>query len=45
MQQTVTIPRKEYEHLKQLEKVDMDMVAQFAKSLEDLKKGRFKKIA
>lgn len=40
----VTIPKKEYEHLKKLEKVDFELVAQFVKSLEDLKKGCFKRV-
>lgn len=43
--ETITIPRKEYEHLKQLEVIDFDLIQQFASSLEDLKYGRFKKLA
>lgn len=43
--ETVTIPREEYEHLKKLEKVDFDLVRQFASSLEDLKCGRYKRLA
>jgi len=42
---TVKIPRKEYERLKKLEKLDIDLIKQFASSLEDLKKGRFKRLA
>ena len=43
--QTVTIPKEEYKRLKRLEKIDYDLVRQFASSLEDLKKGRFKRVA
>jgi len=43
--ETVTIPKEEYLKLKKLEKLDFDLIRQFAKSLEDLKKGRFKRLA
>lgn len=43
--ETVTIPRSEYEHLKRLEELDFELITQFVGSLEDLKKGRFKKLA
>ena len=43
--ETVTIPKTEYEHLKKLEKLDFNLIRQFASSLEDLKQGRFKKLA
>lgn len=43
--ETVTIPKTEYEHLKRLEQLDFDLIRQFADSLEDLKQGRFKKLA
>lgn len=39
--ETVTIPKKEYLRLKQLEKIDWELVAQFKSSLEDFKNGRF----
>ena len=45
MTETVTIPKQEYEHLKRLEELDFDLIRQFTQSLEDLKKGRFKRIA
>ena len=45
MQETITIPKEEYESLKKLKKIDFDLIRQFASSLEDLKKGRFKKLA
>lgn len=43
--ETVTIPKKEYEHLKRLEKVDFELLAQFKNSLEDVKAGRVQKMA
>ncbi len=42
---TITIPKSEYERLKKLEKLDYDLIRQFATSLEDLKQGRFKRLA
>ena len=43
--ETVTIPKEEYERLKKLEQLDYDLIRQFASSLEDLKQGRFKRLA
>tara|TARA_B100000315_G_C14582929_1_gene591460 strand:- start:2791 stop:2925 length:135 start_codon:yes stop_codon:yes gene_type:complete len=43
--ETVTIPKEEYLRLKKLEELDLALVKQFGNSLEDLKKGRFKKLA
>ena len=43
--ETVTIPKEEYEKLKKLEELDFDLIRQFASSLEDLREGRFKKLA
>ncbi len=43
--ETITISKTEYKHLKELEKLDFDLIRQFANSLEDLKKGRFKRVA
>ena len=43
--QTVTISKKEYEHFKELEELDFDLMKQFSDSLEDLKQGRFKRLA
>ena len=40
--QMITIPRLEYERLKKLEELDLDLIRQFASSLSDLKFGRFK---
>ena len=37
----ITIPKKEYQRLKALEKVEWDIVGEFKASLEDLKKGKF----
>ncbi|MDO8643060.1 MAG: hypothetical protein Q7R76_05795 [Candidatus Woesearchaeota archaeon] len=45
MQETITIPKEEYVQLKKLEKLDFDLIRQFANSLEDLKAGRFKRLA
>ena len=43
--ETITIPRKEYEKLKQLEQIDFDLIRQFSSSLADLKCGRFRRLA
>jgi len=43
--ETMLISKEEYEHLKQLEELDFDLMRQFASSLDDLKNGRFKKLA
>ncbi len=43
--ETITISKKEYVQLKQLEQLDFDLIKQFASSLDDLKKGRFKRLA
>ena len=43
--ETVTIPKDEYKRLKRLEELDFDLIRQFASSLEDLKVGRFKRLA
>jgi hypothetical protein len=40
--ETVTIPKAEYEYLKEHAKnVDWELVEQFRKGLEDLKAGKF----
>jgi len=44
-QETITISRKEYEDLKKLKELDFDLIRQFASSLQDLKQGRFKRLA
>lgn len=41
----ITIPKTEYEKLKKLEQLDFDLIRQFACSLEDLKRGHFKRLA
>jgi hypothetical protein len=43
--ETVTIPKEEYDHLKQLERLDFDLIRQFASSLNDLREGKFKRLA
>jgi predicted CopG family antitoxin len=42
---TVTISVEEYNRLKKLEELDFDLIKQFASSLDDLKHGRFKRLA
>ena len=44
-QETITIPKEEYERLKKLEQLDFDLIRQFANSFDDLKQGRFKRLA
>ena len=41
MQSTITIPRKEYQRLKALEKVEWAVVGEFKQALKDLKEGKF----
>lgn len=41
----ITIPRAEYERLKELEKIDFELIYQFKKSLEDVEAGRIRKVA
>jgi hypothetical protein len=50
--ETITISRSEYENmihklarLKELEKIDFDLVRKFRKSLEDVKAGRIIRVA
>ena len=43
--ETITIPKEEYARLKKLEALDFDLIRQFSSSLEDLKHGRFKRLA
>ena len=51
-QETITILKGEFEDLKKkaeklkkLEALDFDLIRQFVSSLEDLKEGRFKRLA
>jgi len=48
----VSIPKIEYERMKhqiaklrQLEKIDFDLIRQFKDSLEDVKEGRIRRVA
>ena len=48
----VKIPKEEYERLKaqvamlkELEKIDFDLLRQFKQSLEDIKAGRIRRVA
>ncbi len=50
--ENISVPRDEYERLKaafrrlkELEKIDFDLVRQFRDSLEDLKEGRIRRAA
>jgi len=41
----ITIPKQEYEELLKLKKIDFELVAQFKKSLEDVKAGGIRRVA
>lgn len=43
-QETVTIPKKEYENLKRQAEIDMDILHQFIGSLKDISKGRVRRV-
>ena len=50
--ESITLPKDEYERilselnrLRNLEKIDFDLIRQFKDSLEDVKEGRIKKVA
>ncbi len=43
-QETITIPKEEYERLKKLEKIDWELVQSFKNSLDDLKEGRIRRV-
>ena len=45
MQETITVPKADYPTLKKKTEVGEEPVNKIKKSLEDLKKGRFKKLA
>ena len=40
--ETVTIPKREYERLKKLEKIDMELLSELIEGLRDIKEGRLK---
>jgi len=42
MQETVTIPKKEYVSLKRHENIDIEFLKSLVKSLEDIKAGRIR---
>ncbi len=44
MEETVSIPKKEYIKLKKNSEIDKEFLEEIAKSLEDIKKGRVKRI-
>jgi len=41
----IKIPKLEYERLKRLEELDLDLIRQFSSSLSDLKSGKFKTLS
>jgi hypothetical protein len=45
MAETVTIQKSDYKKLKQLEKIDYELLAKIARGIEDIKAGRIKKFA
>ena len=42
MQKMITIPKEEYESLKEVEQVDHELLIKILKGLEDVKNKRFK---
>lgn len=42
--ETITITKREYQRLKELEQVDWELVGKFKRSLEDVKAGRVRRI-
>ena len=44
MEDTVKIPRKEYEKLKMQANIDVDLLKQFLESLRDIKEGRIRRV-
>ena len=44
MEETVTIPRREYEKLKIQADVDVELLEQFLDSFRDIKEGRIERV-
>ena len=42
--ETVTIPKKEYETLKKLAKIDLELLQELMSSFSDIKEGRVRKV-
>ena len=42
--ETVTIPKKEYQQLKQQAKIDVDLLQQLMSSFKDIKEGRVRRV-
>lgn len=42
MEETVTIPKEEYEKLKEAQEIDFKLLSKIVKGLEDIKAGRIK---
>lgn len=43
MEETINIPKKEYDRLKKLEQVDHDLVQSIAKSFKEVSEGKIRK--
>lgn len=43
-EETITIPRKEYEELKRQASIDMDILSQLISSFKDIKEGRVRRV-
>ena len=43
-QETVTIPRQEYEQLKRKENIDEELLRDMIQGLKDIKEGRIKRV-
>ncbi len=44
MEDTIRIPRSEYEKLKMQANIDIDLLKQLAESLKDVKEGRVRRV-
>ena len=42
--ETVTIPKQEYEHLKEQAEIDVELLQQLTASLRDIKKGNVRRV-
>ncbi|MDP3026950.1 MAG: hypothetical protein Q8N63_04530 [Nanoarchaeota archaeon] len=44
MEETICIPKSEYEKLKMQANIDIDLLKQFVESLKDIKEGRVRRV-
>ena len=42
--ETITIPREEYEHLKKVESLDLELVEDIAHGIKDILMGKIKEV-